>query len=118
MATTVWTAPYIPFEFKVLMPHHLSQEDDQGGPYIREGKSYRRLWVHAISEGYKFRTWRYDVAWNQSESTLAYIKFYPGEEFAVTHNINNPSDVDITKSLFNRLDPDDDPSPAQRVLRC
>ena len=102
-----WNAPWIPFDFRVLMPHHLGQTDEQGGAYIREGKAYKRVWVHAICEGSKTRFWTSDdeAFAQQYDATQAYIIYYPGEEYAVTQNEQNPNGTDITRSLTNPLEP-------------
>lgn len=89
------------------MPHHLAQQDKQGGAYIREGKTYTALWVHAIHQGDKTRFWTSDddSTATQQSATEAWIQPYPGEEYAVTENENNPSSIDITRSLTNPLVP-------------
>ncbi len=97
-----WNAPYIPFDFSVTMPHHLGQTDQEGGPYIRDGKSYTDLWIHAIGGG-KTRFWTSDDS-SQAEqqgATEAYIIPLPGEE----ENKGRVGDVDITRHLTNPLTP-------------
>lgn len=101
-----WNAPWIPFEFRVTMPHHLAQGDEQSGAYIREGKSYHRVWVHAIHEGTKTRFWQGDQSTaTQDGATTAEIELFPGEEFAQQENEQNPQPIDITRTLTNPLPP-------------
>ncbi|MCP4900206.1 MAG: hypothetical protein GY906_24810 [bacterium] len=99
---------FLPFDFRVLMPHHLAQGDEQSGAYLREGKSYKRLWVHAIHEGTKTRYWDVDEdagTGTQQAATQGFIQPYPGEESAVLQNENNVGRVEITRSLTNPLEP-------------
>lgn len=98
-----WGADYIPMDFSVTMPHHLSQTDARSGAYAREGKSYKRVWVHAIQYGGKTRY--FEGSDNppsyQTRATTAYIIPVPGEEL----NKATVGEVDITQSLTNPLAP-------------
>lgn len=88
------------------MPHHLGQDNEQSGAYIREGKSYKRLWVHAIHEGTKTRFWTSDgSSATQLGATRGFVHFYPGEEFAFTQNYFSTGAEEITRSLTNPLTP-------------
>jgi len=97
-----WEAPYIPFDFSVTMPHHLGQSDEQGGAYLREGKAYKRVWVHAIGGG-KTRFWEGDGSSyaTQQGATEAYLILMPGEE----ENMGRVGDVNLTRHFTNPLEP-------------
>lgn len=101
-----WNAPWIPFDFRIIMPHHLAQGDEQSGGYTREGKSYHRLWAHMIHQGAKTRFWTGDDSSfaTQQGATTAQITVHPGEEFAFDTS-QAPEPIDITRSLTNPLVP-------------
>ncbi|NIN66096.1 MAG: hypothetical protein GTO63_15655 [Anaerolineae bacterium] len=98
-----WNADYIPMDFSITMPHHLSQTDPKGGAYPREGKSYKRLWVHAIQYGGKTRYWEGsdNPPSYQLGASTAYVIPVPGEEL----NKASVGEVEITMSLMNPLAP-------------
>lgn len=98
-----WNADYIPMDFSITMPHHLSQTDPKGGAYPREGKTYNRLWVHAIAYGNKTRYWEGDGSnyAYQTRATQAYVIPVPGEEL----NKASVGEIEITMSLTNPLSP-------------
>jgi hypothetical protein len=100
-----WNTPFIPFDFRILMPHHLGQTDMEGGAYTREGKSYSRLWIHAIHEGTLTRFWENDDGNTsfQVNAETARVWPFPGEEYAVLNNAQNPDAIDITRPLTNEL---------------
>lgn len=108
---TEWNAPFIPFDFRIILPHHLAQDEKQSsraqsGAYIREGKSYSRLWVHAIHEGTKTRFWTSNgSSIYQQGATIAFVQPYPGEEYARTQSSSWPGSFNITRSLTNPLEP-------------
>lgn len=112
----------IPFDFHVVTGHHL----DDAGAYPREGKSYKRLWIHSIAEGAVTRFFYWHGVWSEvppeytytldrgdvGAVTYAIVEIFPGEEFALKiaggrtgapGSGNTVGTVDITKSLFSPM---------------